>query len=55
MLAQIEQAGQTNSVGILRAGDPPPRLTRYQERVEETEQLHEWLQDENFPIRKTIV
>jgi len=33
---------------VLRAGDPPPGLTNYQERLEETEKLQRWLQDKNL-------
>ena len=38
------------SVGILKAGDSPKRIDYWQGRVEEIEQLNQWLADENIRL-----
>ncbi len=47
LLKKIEHGGQAESVGILKAGDSPKSLAYWQGRVDEIQQLHQWLADEN--------
>ncbi len=50
LLEKFEKTGKTESVGILKTGDPPKSLAYWQGRVEEIEQLRQWLTDENIRL-----